>query len=134
MGIIKAGACIFLPDRGKDDEYHLHVVLNDPYGDPPTVAVVSLSTTIDVDKTTILNVGDHSFIKGETFVVYAWMHHKDATALETQVLADMTKKHRHNLTPEVLKRIQDGVFQSEHVRPSAEKYLRAALNRPAPAA
>lgn len=130
MGIIKAGACIYLPDIGKEDEYHLHVVLNDPVGHPPTVALVSLSTTIDADKTTILNVGDHSFIDEETYVVYAWMVWKHVEKLEADILADMSKKHRHNCSPELLKRIQDGIFESSHTRPSAEKYCRKALNRP----
>ena len=129
MSLIKAGACIFLPDRGRRDEYHLHVVLNDPYGDPPTVAVVSWSSTINEDKTVILRVGEHSFIDKETYVVYEWMQYKNARILETQIAADLTKKYRHNCSPALLKRIQDGIFISKYTRPKAYEYCRIALGR-----
>jgi len=128
MAFIKAGVCLYLPDEvGK--KTRVHVILNDPHGHPPTVALVSLSTTVSADKTTILNAGDHSYIKEETYVVYPWMKCKNAAKLEAAVSADISIRHRHDCSPELLKRIQDGIFKSPHIRPAALEYCRRALNR-----
>src|SRR5258708_4792870 len=128
MGLIKAGTCLYLPDEG-NRKTRLHVVLNDPVGNPPTVALVSLSTTLDSDKTTILTIGEHPYITDTTYVVYRRMQAKDAIKLEKAVSDDMSIRHHRNCPPELLKRIQDGVFKSPHTRPSALRYCGVALNR-----
>lgn len=128
MGLIKAGTCVYLPDEGTG-KTRLHVVLNDPFGEPPTVALVSLSTTVDYDKTTILAVGDHPYITDETYVVYRRMQAKDVAKLEKAISQDMSIRHHQDCDPALLRRIQDGVFKSQHVRPTAERYCGLALNR-----
>ena len=128
MALIKAGTCIYLPDPGTG-KTRLHVVLNDAYGDPPGFAIVSLSSTVKADTTTILNVGDHSYIEKETYVVYPWMQYKDAAKLEAKVAADMSIRHHHSCSPELLKRIQDGIFESPHMRGNKLEFCRRALNR-----
>ena len=57
--------------------YHLHIICNDPVFYPfkikECVLVVNISTVdprIDYDETCLLNVGDHPFIKHESYVYY----------------------------------------------------------------
>jgi hypothetical protein len=131
MALIEAGVCIYLPDKwGR--KTRLHVILNDPYGDPPTVGLVSLSSTVKTDTTTILSAEEHSFYldkKDRTYVVYPWMQCKDATKLEAEVNADMSMRHHHTCSKDLLKRIQDGIFESPHVNERTLRYYGAALDR-----
>jgi hypothetical protein len=123
MGVIYSGACLFLTSRGNPKK-HLHVVLNDPSGAPPTVAVVSLSTALKADSTVVLNAGDHSFIREETFVVYAWAKVLLESELEEIILADMSLKHRHDCSPVLLERLRKGVFSSPFSTPKFQEYCR----------
>ena len=70
MSGIKAGICLHLKSTD-NQERHLWVVLTDPDGDPPRVAIVNLTTPksgIQEDETVVLEVGDHSFVKHKTIV------------------------------------------------------------------
>ena len=131
MPLVKAGTCIYLPDADSE-KTRLHVVLNDawaPPGKPPGFAVVSLSSSVDTDRTTILNAGEHDYVDKETYVVYPWIKWKDAAKLEAEIATDMSKRHHHSCSPELLKRIHDGVFESPHTKENVYKFCRLALNR-----
>ena len=108
---------------------HLHVVLNDPksHNDfAATVAVVSLSSTLDADKTVVLLPGDHPFIRRETYVIYGLAKVIDATKLESKVKAEGEIKHNDDCSPELFERIREGVFKSPFSRPVIKAYLEAA--------
>jgi hypothetical protein len=125
MGLIKAGTCVFIPDDNRPHKLHLHVVLNDPTDDhPPTVAAVSWSTGITSDKTVILKVGEHSFIKEDTYVVYGLTRILNANHLEADVIADMNRRHRHACPPQLLEKIKQGVFKSDFTTQRVEAYCR----------
>jgi hypothetical protein len=128
MPLVKAGTCLYLPDVG-NRKTRLHVVVNDAYDDPPAFVLVSFSSTVDIDKTLILNVGDHSYIDQETFVVYPWMQPKNAAKLEAAVSADISIRYHHACSPQLLKRIQDGIFKSPYTKEGIYEFCRLALNR-----
>jgi hypothetical protein len=125
MGLIKAGTCVFIPDDKNPYKLHLHVVLNDPSDDdPPTVAAVSWSTGVTSDQTVVLKVGDHSFIKEDTYVVYGLTRILNAKDLERSVTADMNRRHRHACTPQLLEKVRRGVYASDHTTPVVEEYCK----------
>lgn len=102
MSILKAGVCLNLQSDSNLSR-HLWVVITDPQGDPPTVALVNLTTHKEgVDETVILSAGEHSFIKKKTVVYYQRAKVYDAEQLERAITADLTIKHRHDCSLELL--------------------------------
>jgi hypothetical protein len=98
-----------------DADKHLWVVLSDPKADPENVLIVNLTSLDDrKEKVCILSRGDHPWIRHKTCVNFGdsvvttlakLLEAKDAGALKTQT----------PMRPEVLRRIRDGVLDSERI-------------------
>lgn len=122
MSVVKAGVCVHL--RSADNLLsHLWVVLTDPQGDPPQVALVNLTKhKPDLDQTVVLNVGDHPFIKQKTIVNYARATTVEASRLEGAMRADITMQHKIDCTPKLLDTIREGLFKSRFTKPRIQKF------------
>lgn len=69
MKWVKAGLCVTL--KSANQSRHLWIVLTEPAGDPLGVAIVNLTSQKNIpNEPLVLDVGDHSFIKGKTVVNY----------------------------------------------------------------
>lgn len=121
MGEVYAGTTIELP-KTSGATPHLWVVLTDPDGDPPQVAIANLtSRKSDSDATVILSVGDHSYIRHETVVYYA--DARLATVESLEKIAQFPGYGFHDdCSPELLKRIQDGLLASRHTPKKIKDY------------
>jgi hypothetical protein len=122
MSSLKAGTCVHL--KSADNLLtHLWVVLTDPRGDPPEVALVNLTKQKSTsDTTVVLDVGDHPFIRQKTVVNYARATVYDAGALEQAMKADLTIRHKTDCAGELLERIREGLFKSRFTRPKVQKF------------
>ncbi len=65
------------------------------------------------DQTTILNVGDHEFIKRPSFVNYNRARIKSITSID-QMIAEGKAKSRQPLKLGILQKICDGIRKSDH--------------------
>lgn len=132
MGRIKSGVCLHLKVEGYPTP-HLHIILTDPFGDPPTVAMVSLRTykegTLGLDDTVILNPGPgiHRFVTHKTFVFYKWARTIEVARLERIIDEDLNTKDRDDCSPEMLETVREGLFKSKHPKQKVQAYCRAAL-------
>jgi hypothetical protein len=84
MPLIQAGVCVHLLTVGQERP-HLYAVLNDPFGSPLQVCLVSFSTKLNSDKTVVLEPKEpnmHPFVRETTYVIYGWARLIDAEKLE----------------------------------------------------
>lgn len=117
---VNAGGTFLLP-KPVNSTPHLWVVLTDPDdGHPPHVAIVNL-TSSEVDRTVVLVPGDHAFVKHETFIYYEDAKIAPAGKLPEAVTIGIAS-HNDDCSPELLERIQAGVFASPHCPPKIREY------------
>ena len=110
---LKIGDCIFLETPGRYSISHLWLIITKPFGTPPKVIIVSLTTQRDgSDTTVVLGPGDHSFISHPTVVFYADARDVEASLLERLVALDDNRLHRDPCSEELLTRIRDGLIAS----------------------
>lgn len=116
---------ILIPSGSKN---HLHFVCSDPVFYPSVgkdcVLVVNISTAdaaIDYDKTCVLDVGDHPFIKHPSYVYYRRADIFGADNIARNV-ADGTFDVHRDCTDGTFKRILDGFDISDEVRPKIHKF------------
>lgn len=129
MSLIKAGVCLHLKTQGQHTP-HLFVVLNDPFGDPPRICMVNLSTNASIDKTVILKPGEpamHMFVKQPTYVIYGWALIKNAAHLEAIVKADISKRHHKPCAELLLRRLREGLFRSPFTKEGVIKFCQEAF-------
>jgi hypothetical protein len=126
MKWVEAGLCVNL--KSVNQTRHLWVVLTEPYGEPPRVALANLTSHKDgIDETVVLEAGEHSFIRRKTVVNYAAAQIVSATKLEQLIEADLTIPHRELCSDELLEKIRQGVFDSPFASPKFQKYCRERL-------
>ena len=128
---IYAGTCFLLP-KPRSVIKHLWIVLTDPDVDiKRNVAIVNLTTLRKgADTTVILKSGDHPFIKHDTAVYY-----QDARiASSVPIIALLNDRSlgyelHDNCSDFILKKIQQGIFDSDFVLEEVQEYCRLRLNR-----
>jgi hypothetical protein len=114
MNVIGAGCCIYL----REGPPHLWLVLSDPIPPHSEVLTVMLnSVTRHTDATVILVPGDHSFVVRNTAVSYGSAKWRRVSAI-VDAMTDGRCELRESLCPEVLARVQDGLFRSIHAVPA----------------
>ncbi|OLE54423.1 MAG: hypothetical protein AUG51_08475 [Acidobacteria bacterium 13_1_20CM_3_53_8] len=121
MSDIVPGMCLHLTAK-KNLSKHLYVILTEPAGDPPTVAIANITSTNIADKTVVLEVGDHPFIKKTSYINYS-----EATVITVEQLRaimeeDVGVRYKDDASPELLKRIRDGVQASPFTTPKFQRY------------
>lgn len=111
---------------------HLHVICTNQFfcADIGAMAIIavnisSIKENVDYDKTCVLHVGDHPFIKHDSYVRY-----KDATAMKVENILEKIS-HREitvleNLSDEVFERVFAGFEKSEYTSRKIKKQLRVA--------
>lgn len=92
---------------------HLHIVISDPAKSADEIAVVNVTTIRgEHDPSCVLVPGDHLAIRQKSYVGYARGWVVNLNALMT--LFNAGQIHRaHELTPEVLARVQAGAMLSQ---------------------
>lgn len=107
----------FLAPKTSYATEHLWIVITEPQ-DNKAVCVNVTSSHSFAEKTTVLNVGDHPFIKHESVIRYSDAKLIDLKAVEAAIAARQMKFVCKQLEPcseELLKRIQEGLLKSKQV-------------------
>lgn len=94
------------------EEFHLWIILT------PTnlneVVVVNVTTRHKrSDTTVIISPGEHPFIKQESVIAYRFAKVKTVTEIE-KAISDGTAIKREPVSTSLLRRIREGLIQSEH--------------------
>ena len=111
--MLRRGDTVLMP-KYADATPHLWILLTEPDGNGDVVIVNVTSLKNHPDQTTILRVGDHSYIKHDSVVLYA-----DARIVSAIPIVDGLKMNIplfRKLDPcsdELLNRICKGVFASD---------------------
>ncbi len=121
---LSAGDTAILHDGHYDGERrHLYIVLCDPKGDKYELILVNVTSLRDnSDTTTILNPGDHSFIKHESVVNYynaGILAHSNAEV----AFRNGDRVGIERLKPAVLQRVQQGLLDSPYADPKVIKFF-----------
>lgn len=124
---VAVGQTLFLAPKSDVVPAHLWVVACGPVHDPPQVVLVSLSSAREgSDRTTVLQRGDHPFVRHETVVFYQDARVVMVHQLEKLLAAEVART-REGCSPELLQRIQDGCLKSPRIEPWIRETCRAAL-------
>ena len=129
---VYAGTCLLLPNKTPYETKHLWIVLTDPDdGIDIKVAIVNLTTRKrGVDETVVLKSGDHRFVKHDTIVYYEGA--KIAPCVPIIALLNnrsMGYELHDDCSDLILKKIQEGIFDSDFVLEEVQEYCRLRLNR-----
>lgn len=110
---LSIGDGLFLEKPDRYSISHLWLIITQPFGQPPKVIIVSLSTQRDgSDTTVILTSADHPFVRHSTVVFYADAREVEANLLERLVRLDKSRLHSHTCSPDLLSRVRDGLLES----------------------
>mgnify|MGYP001025023401 CR=1 FL=1 len=127
MVVIEAGTTLFLPTGPAHDpgRKHLFIVLTMPRSIDaaesatlcvPMVSLSSIPKDRPYDATCVLHVGDHPFIKHDSYVAYSLAIYPPLSTLQDKIRRGECEIAQP-LTPSILKRVYEGVFISRHVKP-----------------
>ncbi len=105
---IEAGDCFHL----SSGVTHLWVALCDPFGDPARIVLVNFTDERNTPDKTLVLVDGHSYITKPTAINYPMMRDVDAVKLSIAVDGDISIRHRHTCTADLLSKIRAGVFAS----------------------
>jgi hypothetical protein len=134
MAEFRAGDAFLICDKiGEDAKQHLYIVLCNPSGQPPTVLIVPFHTATRLtDPTVLLTRDDHSFITHPTSVGYSEMKAYPVAALSAAEESRNVSifKRFPRASDELMKRIIDGVFESEETEAYFVRMLRQRLGLP----
>lgn len=110
-----AGDCFWIETDPEENEGHLFVIVLDPeeYTKNTIIIPVDSYTSDKQDSTTILNPGDHEFVKHKSFLNYNRARIRTMTFIE-QMIKDGKAKTKPSMRSDILERITAGLRKSEH--------------------
>ncbi|AFM14047.1 hypothetical protein [Turneriella parva] len=102
---------------------HLYLVISDINPDDGTVLCVNITDSANIpDKSCLLNVGDHPFIKKESAVFYWQAINPELNSITHGIkLGALTQQA--NLLPATLAKVQDGAKASKFLKPKFHLYF-----------
>jgi len=108
---------------------HLHVICNDPayytINDCDCVLAVNISSVkmgVPYDSTCILTVGDHPFVRHDSYVVYERAVIWKTGNIDKKVEEGSIKPQPVDMKDEVFRRILDGFDISDEIEPKIRKF------------
>lgn len=121
---VRAGNTVFLRESRHSE--HLYVVVTDPSADdPPSVVIANITTQREwSDTTTCLDAGEHPFVKHASVVNYGDARIVEAANIRKAM--ELFETHR-DCSPELLKRIQEGILKSPRTPHKVKEYCREQL-------
>lgn len=123
MEILRAGRTLLLREL-PDSRPHLWLVLTDPAGTPPEVVAVMVRTaTAFTDRTVVLSVGDHPFIRRPSSVHYSTATFFRVDAIQRAILRRQCHL-REDMSPELLQRVRQGLLDSPFTVHAVRDYCR----------
>ena len=93
---------------------HLWVVVSEPATDPAHVVIVNMTTDRGIDRSCILNAGDHPFVDHPTCMRYDMARIVTNAALERHVSSYAIRLHER-VSADVLERIRQGAAATDQI-------------------
>ena len=117
----RAGETLVLPGPNFETP-HLWILVTDPVGEPPQTIIVAVSTKrFYKDSTVVLSPGDHPWVRHESVIFY-----DHALIPEVRHLNEAVRRRIGELnqpcTPDVLRRVQDGLLSSPRTPKRVKKF------------
>lgn len=121
---VYAGRTFTYPDGGIP---HLWIVVTDPSGTPPEVAIVSLSSDKPgKDDTVKLGPGDHPFIRKPTVVFYPDTRLMPVQAIISEIRNAQANFHA-DCSEDLLERVRQGLLASPATPRRMKAYVRGRI-------
>lgn len=125
--MLACGDC-FLAGDDEDERLHLRIVVTPPAPDGCVVTASVTTRRRHSETLLILQPGDHFFIKHESTVAYryselSWIHEIEAAIVSGNA------RQRESISPELLKRVQDGLLESDFTPNGVKQFAKEILGR-----
>ena len=110
--MLNCGDTFLTGDEDDPENYHLWIVITPP--SEGEVVTVCVTTRRQKSETlVVLRSGEHPFIDRESVIAYK--HSKIRTVADIEsAIRNKTAKHREPATESLLKRVQNGLMDSDH--------------------
>lgn len=103
----------FLQGDGYRQIKHLWIIITEPLAVTSDVVVVNVSTLRHgADQTVTLGIGDHSFIRHQSFINFAGAQVRSANQIAELIAANKLERH-DRCTAQLIKLLQQGIRASE---------------------
>ena len=123
----RAGETLVLPDPNFETP-HLWILVTDPVGEPPQTIIVAVSTKrFYKDNTVVLSRGDHPWVQHESVIFYDHALIPEVHHLNEAVRRRIAECHQP-CTPDVLRRVQDGLLSSPRTPNRVKKFSKDWLS------
>lgn len=110
----------FLTGDGDEDNFHLWIVIT-PANEGEVVTVCLVTALKRSERLVVLNKGDHPFVQHESVIAYRHSRIRAVGDIEELLNYGMAKR-RDPITPDLLKRIQAGLVDSDFTPNGVRKY------------
>jgi hypothetical protein len=121
---VYAGRTFLYPDGGIP---HLWIVVTEPSGTPPEVAIVSISSDrLGKDDTVKLGPGDHPFIRKPSVVFFPDTRVMPVQAIVSEVQNAQATFH-DDCSEDLLERVRDGLLASPATPRRMKEYVRGRI-------
>lgn len=115
----------FLTGDGDEDNFHLWIIVTPPtQGEVVTVCLVSMNKR--TERLVGLKVGDHPFVKHDSAISYNFSKIRTVADIEA-MLDNGFANAKEPMAPEVLRRIQAGVVDSDFTPNGVRAYYRQVM-------
>ncbi len=110
--------------HSNENKEHLFVVVTDIVQNSGEVVIVGITTydSNKCDKTTILEPGDHPFIKHKSYIFYSGAMFIKVDKIQTLLRLGKAKL-KEDISSEVLERIRLGMTKSSHTKNSVYQFF-----------
>lgn len=118
ISMIEAGACLWIETKNNQGGQiigHLFIVALEPEEFTKNTIIIPVDSlhSSKQDQTTILNCGDHEFIKSRSFLNYNRSKIRSITDIE-RMIKDGSAKIKPPIDQKLLVKIVDGIRKSDH--------------------
>lgn len=120
---MQAGDAFMILDEGGGKE-HLHVLLTSPSETEEVVTTCICSRTRRSETLTLLNVGDHPFIRHESYVAYNFSKVRTCSAI-VSAIARGEARPQARASDQLLARMRQGLLDSDFAPNGVKSYFRS---------
>ena len=128
-----AGDCIHIQTNHYPNgipKFHLFVVILDAKNEDSKtilIPICSIEPGVYFDNTTVLEVGDHNFIKQSSFADYYYALLLSTKIIDQMISEDKARKISKGVDIIILEKIKSGVMKSEHTKIGVQEFYEDSL-------
>lgn len=112
------------------DKMHLFVIVSDkcPLNTHMLVSISRIKEGVYHDPSCVIEPGEHPFITERSFVAYHMARTLPSANL-TKCVDGWVYRQKEDISPDLLKRIQDGILKSPEIPRGMRRYFQDSLKR-----